>query len=124
MDAKRILGGLFVFGIGALIVFGRMSDRDEMSDVSKTQAMTLLATVENYDRHRGFYDAWGKLAHERAFSDAFEMGGRRRASKFDPNRYMSLFFEELIDLAQGQGKQDIVKDLIALRDKQGIPQPQ
>ena len=124
MTSKNIFRIFLVVAVGALVVFARMRGRDDTSDRAKAEAMALLAMVDGYADNEQFYQPRVELAHTFAFNKTFEMAGRRRAAKFDEARYLSEFFEKLISIAQNEGRQNIVKALIDLRDKQGIPRPQ
>ena len=93
------------------------------SDEAKAKAMAILVKVEDYDRRKQFYDALADLAHLEAYQAVREAQEGKRGAKFDESKYLSEFFERVINHARDQGWQDLVKSLIKFRDEHKIPRP-
>ena len=91
-------------------------EEDEASAAIRNDMMAVLRETGVYREHKAFVDRWEELAHRKAFSEAFSLGVRRRASSFDEERYIHLFFEELISRAENfEKKKELGRTLRELR---------
>jgi hypothetical protein len=126
MDIKKIGGGLLTIGIIAFIAYSRMGGGDQaIKGEYEADALALITQAEGYESNQAWYESRAKLAASQALSasSSFEKVGRRARNVFDESLFYPHFFEKLIATAQNEGKMDIVRALIALRDEQGILRP-
>jgi hypothetical protein len=124
MSLRRIGAWILVVIVTMVIVFYvKGQRRTDFEAQAKSLSMTLLSEADNYKANEKYYGVRAEAAHKVAFGSAFDVGGRRQAASFDENRYLSVFFERLIDIVQNEGRQDIAKDLIKLRDSKNIARP-
>lgn len=116
MDGKKVIGG--VGGILLLLALGvgvRMYHRAGDSSEIKESMMQAVAAMDGYDKNKVIMDAMAERAHGHAFDRAYTMGGRRRASTFDEEKYVEEFFGSLIRQANDLGRPDIRDAVINLR---------
>ena len=124
MDLRKIGGAVLTVILAiAVLIYVKGQRRTDFEDQARKASMTLLKEVDNYQANEKFYSVRAEAAHKMAFGSAFDMGARRKAATFDEDRYLSLFFERLIDMVRNEGRQDLAKDLIKLRDSKNIPRP-
>jgi hypothetical protein len=123
MDRRKFAGFAVIVLIGVAIAYVRLRERGVADDVVEAKAMSILAEVDDYPKNERFYESRSQLAHAGAFDASFEIVARDKASTVDEDLYMAEFFERLINMARNEGRQDIVKALIKLRDKHEIPRP-
>ena len=111
MDAKRLLGvALAILVIGG-VIWLKLSDRADDSQAVRSDIMAALAEIDGYAEHEQFLLQRADLAHERAFGEAYNVGGRRRAAQFDERQYVQVFFHDLIQAAQQARKPTLVTSL-------------
>ena len=123
MDGGKILGFLAVAGIIGYVGYSRISNRSDTEQQAVAVAVAVVKEVDDYDKHAKWIDIYAPMVAKQAFSANYSMGGRRRAATFDVDGFVAVFFEQLINSARDQGKHDIVKVLIKLRDERGIDRP-
>jgi hypothetical protein len=125
MTKGRIVVAIIV--VLAVIILARypsfVSEPLVSSDEAKARAMAILMHVEDYDKRKQFYDALADLAHLEAFETVHQMQEDKPGTKFDEDRYLSEFFERVINHARDQGWQELVRSLIKFRDEHKIPRP-
>ena len=122
---RRIGGGVLVI----LLLIGmrtylRGQRRSDVSATAKTEAMAVIARVENFEANRSYYEGRAEMADLAAMNKSYTVGGRRRPDEFDMDDYLMVFVDRMITLARDEGRSDIVKSLLKLREQEGIPSPQ
>lgn len=126
MDLKKIGGGLITVAIIAFVFYSRSGGGDRQVKAEyESDALATITQVEGYEANKEWFDSRAKLAASQAIlaSSSFQGSGRRSRNVFDESMFYPHFFEKLIAAAQNEGKMDLVKSMIALRDKNGIPRP-
>lgn len=109
--------------LAVVLFYVKRQQRGDFETQAKKTSMAVLREVDNYQANEKYYSVRADAAHGMEFRSAFDIGGRRQAASFDEDRYLSLFFERLIAMVQNEGRRDIAKDLIKLRDSKNIPRP-
>ncbi len=123
MNARTIGGVLVLILLVGVVMYTRLGEAGDSGEAAKADVMVLVAEIEGYEAHKKYLDPCADLAHSAAFAKSFKKGTRREASEFHQEVYMSEFFEHLINQTRNAGHQDLVKSLMALRDKYSIPRP-
>ncbi|MCB9857483.1 MAG: hypothetical protein H6818_17515 [Phycisphaerales bacterium] len=125
MDIKKLGGILFTACVIGVVVYAKMGQSQEEKAAVEADAMSMIAQVDGYDANKAWYDSRAKVVVGQAYtaSSEFKKTGRRSSNVFDEALFLPHFFEKLIAAAQNEGKQDIVKSLIAFRDANDIPRP-
>jgi choline kinase len=113
----RSLSGVVVL---AVLIFGAIGYRfyvkGQTSDKYLTEAYRLVALSDKYREHQGYLIGICDAAHETAFDHAYSMGGRRRSSKMDEDRYFSELFMLMRDQAVNDRKQDVAESIVRLAE--------
>lgn len=123
MDGGKVLGFLVVAGLIGYVGYSRISNRSDVEQQAVAAALAAVKEVDDYDKHAKWIDLNAPMVARQAFNSHYNMGGRRRSATFDADGFVMDFFEQLINSARDQGKQEIVKVLIKLRDERGIDRP-
>lgn len=113
MDGRKLAGIAVTILIIIIVVTTKMGDRSDDSEAIQAEAMELLKEVDGYDRNAGLLESFAKLAHQRAFEQAYSMGSRRREASFDDEVYMRVFFNQLVKSAQRMDKIRLANALLA-----------
>ena len=85
-----------VFAVLAVAGLLRMKGKSDAVKPAHEQALALLAEVDGYIHNKSTYDTFAMGAHDRAVERSYSDGGRSRGDSFDPDRYISCFFDEMI----------------------------
>ncbi len=107
----------------AVVLYLRMSKAADLEAAAREAAFAALAKADNYDANKAFYRVRAELTHSAAFQAVMDPGSRRTPSTVDKDKYLALFFEKLINRVRDENRQDLVRDLIKLRDSEGIARP-
>ncbi len=122
MDLKKIGGLLMTIAIAGVFMYMRMEKRQAANEAMEGMAKSLIPQVDGYEANRKWYDARTDVAIGQAItaSSSFQKVGRRRRNVLDESAFLPNFIDKLIAMAQNEGKPDVVKSLIALRNREGI----
>lgn len=122
MNTKKIGGFLMTLAIAGVFMYMRMEKRQVANEAMEGMAKSLIPQVDHYDANKKWYDARTDVAIGQAItaSSSFQKVGRRRRNVVDESAFLPNFFDKLIAMAQNEGKPDVVRALIALRDREGI----
>ncbi len=120
MDGRKLALIAIALLIAIGVIWNKMSDRSEDSDVIRAEVMELLKEVDTYDRNSGLLEVYAKTAHQRAFNEAYSMGSRRRRASFDDEVYVRVFFNSLVKSAQRMDKIRLANALLSFCNDRGI----
>ncbi len=90
---KRVL---IVLVLAAVVMGVRMSQWGDTSEARLDNMKELIQGLDVYHANSEYLDHQIELAHMKAFSDAYEAGGRRRAGELDEEQYIDAFFSSLL----------------------------
>lgn len=117
MDGRWLVRGVILAAAIGVAVYMKMGARADDSKAIRADIMQVVATMPEYATHTKLLDAYAGLAHTRAFGEAYTVGGRRQRNQFNEDAYIERFFKSMIDSANGDGRQDLARPLMALRDR-------
>ncbi len=125
MDAKKILYGLAVVALAAFFIMQGAGKSAEFKAEAKAEAQAFLVQVEGYEANKSWYDQRSDIAVDQAYSSSTstERSGRRTQIVFNADEFMPYYIEKLINMAMNEGRSDLVKNIIKLREEYGIPRP-
>lgn len=106
LKGLAIKAGGFVVVIMVLIGVKFCNMSSDSSDVEK-EARQLVATFPGYSEHKAYYNRLLDRFHASAFNAAYDMGGRRRGSSFDANRYVASLLSKMANQARRDGKEEV-----------------
>jgi hypothetical protein len=70
-----------------------------------------LQSFPEYEQNKEFYLSAFEEAHQKAFSESYTMGGRRRAAKFDSETYVRILIDRIKYQAEVAGKTSLAYSL-------------
>ena len=88
-------------------------DKDVLAD-----AKALIMTAPSYAENTDYFDAVVAECHQQVFEGNYDMGGRRRSSKFYADDYKDDLFACMIAKFEADGATHIVPELKAIHDPQ------
>lgn len=111
MSGGRIVKIVLSLVVLAVVLGYKFYNRSDVSDATFEQMTEVVHSLPSYTANASLLDGWAKIAHDAAFSSAYSLGGRRRASKFDADKYVQEFFKSMEEQAHMRGKLDIEREL-------------
>jgi hypothetical protein len=105
---------------GGVIGFKFYNKGKAEADV-KQVAIKVVHDLPGYEKDPKYYDALLEHAHPAAFDDAYTMGGRRRAAKFDSIGYMRSLLARMAEEAKRDNHPEVSAALKL--ELKGLPAP-
>jgi hypothetical protein len=111
MDGRKLMGiGVFVV-ILAVVMYTRFNNRTEASDETYEAIMTAVRELPCYQVHPDTMEETCQRAHQMAFDQAYDIGGRYRAARFDDMAYVKGFFSNIIREVEYRNDKDAIQQL-------------
>ncbi len=125
MDIKKIGFGLLVGVLAVFFVMQGAKKSAEFKAEAKAEAQAFLVEIEGYEASKSWYDQRSDMAVDQAYnsSTTTESSGRRTQIVFNADEFMPYYVEKLINMAMNEGRSDLVKNIIKLREEYDIPRP-
>jgi hypothetical protein len=108
--------------IVAVVLGIKFYNKIQASDQVRQQARALIAQFPEYSESKEYYDSAFERLHGKAFDQSYSMGGRRTASKFDENKYLTVLIALVQRDASQAGKKQIAESLDMHRKSLNLPE--
>lgn len=109
------LRSLAKYGIPVVLIvvfaWSRLGDRSDTSGFAKADIIVILDELEVSSADREFLELWTDVVHSQAFQAAYDLGGKRRRSTFDVEKYLDVFFENMAQTARHWDKKELAEIL-------------
>ena len=86
-------------------------NKNQASAEVRAQGLRLLESFPEYAAHKDFYLSAFDEAHNTAFDKSYTLGGRRRAAKFDSEKYVSVLVAIIKQKATASGNTSVAYSL-------------
>ena len=117
---ERNVKAFKMVGIAVLVVFAiymKFSAKDNDSEDIKTVCTQAVQALPTYDEDKEFILKSLDAHFEVSFNQAYKLGGRRRSSEFDSDKFIVNLFSEMSIAAENSGKKQLAFDLLKLKGK-------
>lgn len=111
MDSRSIGGTVVALVIAAGLVGYQFHKKDKTNEEYRQKLHAFVAECDCYDASREYLDGLCDQAHDKAFQDAYRMGGRRTSTKFDADQYVDEAMTFILEQARKDGRKEVVASL-------------
>ena len=107
---------IFLVLIG-VVVFLKMRNQGDNSEQILSDMREIISSLEVYEANADYLDQKLETRHMKAFRDSYEMGGRRRGSTFDQDKYIQDLLTTMVKDCNRDNRRDVAAALVALREE-------
>jgi hypothetical protein len=111
--ARIGIGVLVIGGVIGLKFYNKGSAAAEIHD----EMHKWVASAHGYSEDPAYADALFEKCHEAAFVQAYTMGGRRRESRFDDDRYIDELTRTMAAMARKDGHEMLAMGLLEMKQR-------
>lgn len=114
---SRTVGGVIGLVLLCAALGYKFIQRDNQADDRRTEMMSYIEQLPDYDTHATLYNGWFEMHHNTLFKEHYHIGGRRRPSWFDGEGYLDELFTEMIRDATAAGYTEQADSLRTLHEE-------
>jgi len=92
------------------VIWLKSADKESVGDDAMEQAIAIVQSLPEYEKHQEFFDSRLAQHHERAFSANFSSG--RRMSSLDERSYKIVLLGEFMNDARAEGNQEVLDAML------------
>ena len=97
--------------IVAVFIGWQLYKKNQAGEDVRSQTLEIIQNLPSYDTESEYLKKVFDQSYEQAFESSYKVGSRRRAAKLDAEKYLTAFFDNMIRHANGDGKDELVKEM-------------